>query len=178
MRQGATANVHNNFITNPLSVTGGYQVSALCTDMGTAPNATINAHHNSLSLGGNLTSWLANNGGGTIDATCNWWGSTGPIPPLVNRVVTWKPFLIGNATYSTPGFNPTDPCENCIEMTLGETHIDVACFGGTNGSINLLVTGGVAPFTFAWTTTGGSIVAGQEDDEDIRNLCCNYILLL
>ena len=32
----------------------------------------------------------------------------------------------------------------------------ISCFGGTNGSIDFIVTGGTTPYTYAWTTADGS----------------------
>jgi hypothetical protein len=39
-----------------------------------------------------------------------------------------------------------------------------------DGEIDITVTGGTAPYTFAWTTLDGVIPAGQEDDEDLTGL--------
>jgi hypothetical protein len=35
-------------------------------------------------------------------------------------------------------------------MTASETHVNVSCYGGGNGSINLTVTGPGFPFTYLW----------------------------
>jgi hypothetical protein len=37
-------------------------------------------------------------------------------------------------------------------MTATETHVNVSCFGGANGAINLTVTGPGFPFTYLWST--------------------------
>jgi len=37
-----------------------------------------------------------------------------------------------------------------MAVTITETHTNVSCNGGANGTINLTVTGGSAPYTFSW----------------------------
>ncbi|MEI8048840.1 MAG: T9SS type A sorting domain-containing protein [Bacteroidota bacterium] len=131
VREGATANVHNNFITNPASVAGGFQVSALCTDMGTAASATINATHNSLSKNGNAASWLAYNGSGTLNATCNWWGTSTPagVAAAITGTVTYIQWLVSGADLSDPGFMP-DPLKcygSPIALVCAEDQTEASC---------------------------------------------------
>jgi len=106
-----------------------------------------------------------------VNGEGNWWGTTGPIPALVSGTVDWKPFLDGGGSSTTvPCFTPTGLDIDCVGITLTETNVPVSCFGGSNGSIDLTVSG-IAPFSYAWTATlGGSIPSGQEDDQDLSGL--------
>ena len=47
-------------------------------------------------------------------------------------------------------------------LSLASTVTNVSCFGGNNGSIIISVTGGTAPYIYAWTASGGGsgITAG------------------
>jgi gliding motility-associated-like protein len=47
-------------------------------------------------------------------------------------------------------------------LAISATTTDVTCHGGNNGSIDLSVQGGMAPYTFAWT--------GQSQTEDLTDL--------
>jgi uncharacterized repeat protein (TIGR01451 family) len=52
------------------------------------------------------------------------------------------------------------------EIQLSAVASDISCFGGADGSINLTVSGGVAPYTYLWTTGDGIIPPGQASVED------------
>jgi len=50
-----------------------------------------------------------------------------------------------------------------MEATASITN--VSCNGGNNGAINVTVTKGVAPYTYAWTTSGGSGLSATAEDQ-------------
>lgn len=54
------------------------------------------------------------------------------------------------------------PLLNATEMS-----VNVSCFGGNDGSIDLIPTGGTLPYTYSWSNSGGSY---SSVDEDISGL--------
>jgi gliding motility-associated-like protein len=66
---------------------------------------------------------------------------------------------------------PTQP------LTLSETHQNVLCYGGNNGSIDLLTTGGTSPYSYQWSN-GASIIF-TATTEDLSNLFAdNYLVIV
>jgi hypothetical protein len=56
-----------------------------------------------------------------------------------------------------------------LVLSAALTH--TTCPNSTNGAVALTVTGGTTPYAFAWVPSGGgTIPAGQEDDEDLNGL--------
>jgi len=49
------------------------------------------------------------------------------------------------------------------ELTASATSVDVSCFGGNDGSINLTVLGGTVPYAYEWTDGLGSILSTSQD---------------
>lgn len=49
------------------------------------------------------------------------------------------------------------------ELTLSNTFVNVSCYGGSDGEINLSVIGGVPMYNYEWTDALGSIVGTTQD---------------
>ena len=45
--------------------------------------------------------------------------------------------------------------------SLSSEHTDVECFGGSTGTINIIITGGVEPYAFSWTGPGAFASTNQ-----------------
>ncbi|MFO7723623.1 MAG: hypothetical protein R6V49_10425 [Bacteroidales bacterium] len=71
--------------------------------------------------------------------------------------------------------NPlTATCSTVVDVNsinLNTSKVDIACFGGSNGSVDLSVIGGSAPFTYSWVASNGGVVpVGQSGNEDLTGL--------
>src|SRR6202043_3435441 len=96
-------------------------------------------------------------GDGTIPA-----GQTHNVNPagLTAGTYNYSVTDVNNCTAATGSFTINQP--DAIAVT-GGSKTDVACNGGNTGSITLgTVTGGTTPYAYTWTTSDGTIPAGQE----------------
>ncbi len=102
---GTTVNMNNCFLTLPATVTAPYTVTGLFGWDG----AIINAHDNHFSQNGN-SGYLANAvSPSTMDATCNWWGTSSVtgVAATLNGSITYEPWLSdGTDNDGAVGFQP------------------------------------------------------------------------
>ena len=87
-------------------------------------------------------------GSGTLDATCNWYGTTIPVDVAaeINSVVTYIPWLTSGTDSAplTTGFQTTESCAAC-DVMVSATHTDTHC-GPTTGDIDMTATGGTGVY--------------------------------
>jgi hypothetical protein len=104
-------------------------------------------------------------GGENGNATANASGGAGPYTFLWSNGATGP--TLNNVPAGEYGVTATDAngCTASASVTLTQppalsveaTSVDVTCYGGTNGSIDLTVTGGTGPYTYLWSP-GGAVI--------------------
>ncbi len=175
MTASAVVNILNNKIHGFKNSVAFYDVSNNPRDpyngYGNIPvGAVVNLNNNSFT--GDVMS--INNGtvGQTVNATCNWYG-TAAAQAVITKVsastVNYTPWLSnGTDNYIATGFQPVPGSCTGTPVTAVLTQVNnVTCFGAANGSINVTISGGVTPYTFAWSKDA---VAGYSSLEDLTNL--------
>ncbi len=103
--------------------------------------------------------------GGTPGYTYQWSNSTSLFsetgPNLFNVVADNYTVVITDVNGCTANANGT--VGQPPLLTLSTTAINVDCYGGSDGSVDLTVSGGSFPFNYAWTNSLGSAVSGIQD---------------
>jgi len=138
--------------------------------LGVAPTITGNPPNRTLCVGGNTTfpvtasdatgyQWQVNTGSGFTNLT--------NVAPYSN--VTTATLTVTGVTAAMSGYtyrcvvtgagsvtsNPaTLTVPNMTITTASQTN--VSCFGGSNGSASLSVTGGISPYSYSWSPAGGT----------------------
>jgi gliding motility-associated-like protein len=133
-----------------------------CTDIQTH---VVTEPNTSISLSSNVTNVACYGGttgliditttGGTPGYTFQWSATNGIVIPQTTEDIS--NLSAGNYTLSATDANG---CSNSLNVTISQpaqalqsspqlSH--VTCFNGTNGTIQPLITGGTAPYTYAWS---------------------------
>jgi len=106
---------------------------------------------------------LAEAGAGAWNATANFSGLAANIYPLSVRDFTGCVKTI-YVTISQPAI-----------FSAGYTYNNITCLGGSNGNIGIAVSGGTAPFSYAWTKNGVAFSTNQ----NLANIAVgNYNLIV
>ena len=116
--------------------------------------------------------------GGTTPYAYTWTTSDGTIPAGQQNNANLTGLTAGTYNYSvtdantctaaTGSFTINQP--NAITVGLG-SKTDVLCNAGTTGSITLgTVSGGTTPYAYTWTTSDGTIPAGQQNNANLTGL--------
>ncbi len=141
------------------------------TGYGNLPEGVIlNINNNSFT--GDVFS--INNGttGAAIGATCNWYGTAAAqnIAAKVTSTVNYNPWLTSGTDSDIPavGFQPAGLCNGTAPVITVNTVAHITCFGANNGSINISVSGGFAPYAYAWTKNEDEEFVSST--EDLTNL--------
>ena len=146
----------NNCTTTPASVTINQSGSALAV----AVTSVTNVACNGASTGAvNITA----SGGYNTAYTYAW---TGPASfTATTEDLSSRPTGVYNVTVTDAGGCTQTATATILQPTAlsaSAVATNVSCFGGTNGGVNLTVTGGTAPYAYAWTGPS-SFTATTED---------------
>lgn len=106
--------------------------------------------------------------GGSGDYTFAWTGPSIVDPTLQNQSSLGRGFYDVTVTDNVSGCTEVLNTElkEPVAFTLATTKVDVTTTGGSDGSIDLTITGGTGPFTVAWTGPNGF----TSSNEDISGL--------
>ncbi|CAN5347740.1 hypothetical protein BH09BAC5_BH09BAC5_11050 [soil metagenome] len=134
----------NTTYSQTVTVTQPSQISPGLTIIGASCNGTGSANSNPT--------------GGTGPYTFNW--STG------GTASTESNLSLGNYAVSITDANgciitQTFAITNAPPPQTVVTALNVSCFGGSNGSAIISVTGGAPPFTYAWSPSGGNAASAN-----------------
>lgn len=153
---GSTANgaiylrypIKNIVITNN-EIYNNYRGIRVGSSVSLASTVSINEN----SLYNNSFQNIQNQSGETVNATCNWLGSTvlATNASKINGPVTYIPWLSTNVDVQplVQGFQPEATCGNGV-MVDDVTPFHILC-GSTTGSIEVEFSGGVVPYSIAWS---------------------------
>lgn len=134
---------------------------------------TLQVHYNSIS-GATGAVVNASQSGGTVNATCNWYGTaiSNTISTLVNAGVVFSPWLTNGTDNNVAiGFQPVANACDGTAPTFTSSVTNASCYGLSNGSIDLTISGGTTPYSVSYN--------GSETSEDQTGLPAgDYIVVV
>jgi hypothetical protein len=193
---GLTVNILNNTITRASGYFSGIFAGL---DFGPLPQLTVtnnalnnyfgtgmlinsdNGTYNNNSIVGTGTYAIQQFSGNPSNATCNWYGVTdaASVAAKMDGDINYEPWLV-DGTDDDPGlgFQPLPgACNGTNPVITLDDAIAIDCFGSNNGTINISVTDGLAPFTFVWTKDGDpGFNAATEDQTGLAPGSYNLLL--
>ncbi len=148
---GLAANTYTVTFTDANGCTG---TASVTVPNAASPSATITATTNVSCFGGNNGSATVAASGGTGPYTYAWTpiGGTGTVGTNLTAQIYTVTVTDANGCSTTATATITEP----PLLTATATSSPVLCFGGTTGSATVTASGGVAPYTYAWSPTGGT----------------------
>ena len=153
---------------------GTYTVTAKsqagCISQGTS--VTITANPPILALNSAVVTTPIKCNGGTATVTLTSKGGTAPVSYTFNGITNNSGVFIGvpggnSMAYTITDANQCGPLTGTLDVLQPEEIVpvtaitNVTCHGAANGSVNVTVNGGMAPFTFAWSGPGTFTAATQ-----------------
>ncbi len=143
----------NNFIRNN---TDGFYIEYITgyTNIITVNSNSITGNTNGITIG-TSTGTFAN------DFNCNYWGSTSAsgvaaaVTALGINYTPWSNSAVDNDLV-TEGFQPVPGSCNGTLVTLSASVTNQSCTNLNDGAVDLTVSGGTGPFTYAWNNSASS----------------------
>jgi gliding motility-associated-like protein len=149
---GVTAGTYN------VTVTDGVCTTTATYNLSQPSPLSATTSHTDASCGlnnGSVTMTI--HGGTTPYANASWDGIAGTTLSNIGPGTYVANFTDANGCSSLLTYRETVGSLPC-GYTVSTSSTNVSCFGGSNGSVTLNVTGGVGPVSITWTNAGGTTV--------------------
>uniref|UniRef100_UPI003A93DC9D DUF7507 domain-containing protein n=1 Tax=Joostella sp. TaxID=2231138 RepID=UPI003A93DC9D len=173
---GLTGGTYSVVITDSNGCTNPVAINVLIGEptavvSGTATQTNVSCN------GGNTGSIDLTPTGGVTPYTYAWTTTDGTIPSSLETAQDLTNLPAGTYSVVITDFNGCSTAS--IDVTITEpaevvsgsiTKTDILCNGDNTGSIDLTPTGGTAPYTYVWSTVGGAVPSGQENNQDLTDL--------
>ncbi len=176
VQPGAIINILNNkvngfkqsfVIFDPFDLSNG-GVDAFTGYGNLNPLAILNVNNNSFT-GDSISVNNGDNFDNDLNVRCNWFGSKADqdiFTKISYQSITAIPWLT-NGTDNDPatGFQPVPgSCDGYPPVIVLNSYTNATCPGANNGTININVSLGMAPFIFTWTKAGDPGFISHDED--------------